>query len=164
MNLAQILPARKALTHFVQAKAKRLHSELGFGYVEKANAPADFLELKAAWARSQATREAFPVYMGASDTSIYMTDEANWAFRFWHDVLHIEYNLDFCTSSEITLGGLHVDAVAKQFGPDSTETLLMLADTVGQTQYYARTGTFPENQMEFVLNYVNIYEALHHAA
>jgi|SRR6516164_5453411 hypothetical protein len=156
-----ISSARINLSEFVIAKAKDLSYIFDFGYKAVDNAPNDYDSLLEAWHHAKHQKEqgkdAFlPIWNGASDTTIYTSQEANYAFRFWHDVLHCISGLKFNTLDEIDLGLMQTENVKKRFGNDSLEAKLMLADTVGQSTYAAlNNGEFPEDQMAFVLSFLN---------
>jgi hypothetical protein len=153
--------ARINLSEFVIAKAKDLSYIFDFGYKAVDNAPNDYDSLLDAWQHAKRQTEQgkdayLPIWNGASDSTIYTSQEANYAFRFWHDCFHCAYSLEFDTRDEISLGLLQVNDVKNHFGNDSLEAKLMLADTVGQSTYAAmNNGEFPENQIAFVLSFLN---------
>lgn len=150
-NLELLGIARANLSLFVLRKAHRMCHELGFGYRDVEQGPATYPELMAHWAEAKRTRMAFPVWSGASEHTIYTSRGANYAFRFWHDSIHAQRQLQFSTPEEIVIGTIQTDEVALEFGEFSLETLLMHYDTVGQSTYaLMNDGQFPEDQLEWV--------------
>jgi hypothetical protein len=88
------------------------------------------------------------VWDGGSDNTIYGDAKVNWAFRAWHDSLHLKLNADFSLEGETRvaleqariLGGYHAEIV--------------LAEVIGQAEYFAKHGEFPTNQVEFIKSYL----------
>lgn len=148
----QIQRARHNLTNFVEWKARQVARELGFGWVACDPAPGDMGSLMAAWEHSRLTKEALPVWSGASDNTIYTHALGNWAFRFWHDSLHCKHGLNMTVHDEINIGMKHVHDVVEVFGVGSLEGKFMRQDTIFQSLYCDVHGHFPENQLQFVLD------------
>ena len=158
--------ARSNLSSFMLRKADNVAKQIGFGYRDCDNAPGDFEALQAAYKASKQSGLALPVWNGCSDNTVYTSCGANYAFRFWHDVLHCVHGLGFTLQDEITIGLMHHAEVVAYFGPDSIEAKIIYADTVLQSEYEARHGQFPANQLEFVTNsvmYPNIFEIVYMA-
>lgn len=159
-NIALLQTARKNLSSFILAKADSVARVVGFGYVDVEHAPNDFDALMMAWKASKRSGLALPVWSGGSENTIYTSCGANYAFRFWHDSIHALTGLAFNTLDEIEIGRIQVQAVQKEFGNRSLESLLMYADTIAQSIYAsANDGAFPDNQLEFVTNEVTRYIA-----
>lgn len=142
--------ARANLHHFVLKTARNVARSVGFGYGEAMDAPDTLQGIREAFLKARKDRQAFPVYAGASDKTVYLSPEGNWAFRFWHDILHVIHASDTTFEDEVKLGWLHVQAVEKEFGKGSLEARIMGWDTVGQSAYHAIMGNFPEDQRQFV--------------
>lgn len=147
--------ARANLSQFILRKAHALQKQIGFGYADRNEAPSDYTALRAAYDASKRTGFALPVWSGGSDKTVYTSRGANYAFRFWHDVLHCVHGLDFALQNEIAIGHMHVAEVAAHFGPASVEAAIMLADTVRQSQHEALYNEFPADQLAFVWECVN---------
>lgn len=159
-NIKNINAARINLSQFVIRNADAIAKKIGFGYVDMDNAPNDFDELKTAFNASKSSGFALPVWNGASDKTIYTSIGANFAFRFWHDVMHCVLNKGFDVSAEIAIGAIHVQEVQKEFGAQSLEALLMYADTIGQSLYaLSHNGEFPADQLAWVSEQVESYIA-----
>ena len=126
--------------------------ELGKDYIPSPNAPNTYKELIQEWQRvcSRVPGEArvpLRVYDGGSDTSIYGSPEANYAFRYFHDLVHCQLQTEFDIAGEIhtarvqeaMLGSLSVE-----------EAWVFRIDTIGQSLYHTMTGNFVEDQADFV--------------
>jgi len=59
------------------------------------NAPSTYAALEQAWAKAQRTNSPFPVYSGGCESTIYGAPEDNYAFRAWHDSIHIALKAGF---------------------------------------------------------------------
>ncbi len=145
--------ARERLTKFMIHKAHKVKRKLGFGYVESPFAPQSFAELCAEFAGSQMECKALPVYSEACDNTIYINKEGNWAFRYWHDTLHVMLDADYSQYGECIVAMRHLREIGDTFGYSSPEFLMVNADTLGQVEYYARNNRFPTNQLKFVESY-----------
>jgi hypothetical protein len=143
--------ARRNLSLYVLQKAEELTRALGIGYIDSSNAPNDYDSLIAKWKECISKGKPMPVWDGASDSTVYTSAGANYAFRFWHDFLHYYKKLDFTTDAEVDIGIMQTKEVQKYFGMDSLEAKIMLADTVGQSLYaLENNGEFPDNQISYV--------------
>ena len=149
-NIALFNVARANLTQYVIRQAEAVRRVVGFGYVDRDEAPNTDAELIAAWEHSRKTGLAFPVWSGASENTIYLHRGGNYAFRFWHDAIHATRGLCMDVDDEVEIGMMHVKAVEQEFGVDSLEALLMFWDTVGQSMHCYCTGEFPHDQLAFV--------------
>jgi hypothetical protein len=106
-------------------------------------APDSFESLKAA------STAGLVVYSGGSENTIYGDPRVNWAFRAWHDELHLKLNAPFTLEGE-TLVGLEQ---ARLIGGD-TLGLVMASEVVGQVEYFQKHGSFPVDQVAFLDNYL----------
>ena len=61
-------------------------------------APDSFASLKGA------STSGLVVYSGGSDNTIYGDPRVNWAFRAWHDKLHLDLNAPFTLQGETLVG------------------------------------------------------------
>ena len=127
--------------------------ELGKDYIPSPNAPSTFKDLMQEWHTCctagllSGTRVPFRVYGGDSDTSIYGTPEANYAFRYMHDIVHVQMGLEFDIASEIATA----KAQLRMLGPLTKEEIrTFLIDTAGQALWSTITGDFLEDQSVFV--------------
>lgn len=141
--------ARNSLTIFMIHEAEKLRRNLGFGYVESADAPNDYEGLRAAWDVSMRTKAALPVYNGGSERTIYTMSEGNYAFRFVHDAAHVMLQANFSPAGEARVFQYLGNKVKKAFGADSMEYKLYAADTIGQVAYYAVHRDYVGDQLAF---------------
>lgn len=146
----EFLAARQRLTEYVLAEGHRIATSMGFGWAAVEDAPQDYDSLKTAYWRSVRDRVPLPVWSGASGETMYTTPEANHAFRFWHDVLHVRYGLDFSVAGELSVAKHHIAEVAAMFGEASLEAKLMALDTAGQVLYRMVEGQHVVNQLAYV--------------
>lgn len=106
-------------------------------------APNSFIDLKVN------SLETLVVWSGASDQTIYGDAKVNWAFRAWHDALHLELNAPFTFEGE----KLVALEQARLIGSDQLGNILM-AEIVGQTEFYNKYGYFPVDQVKFIQDYL----------
>jgi hypothetical protein len=106
-------------------------------------APDSFEKLKAN------STASLVVWSGASDKTIYGDSSVNHAFRAWHDSLHLKLNADFSSTGE----RLVALEQARLISGDSLGMVLM-AEIVGQLEYFQVHGSFPVDQVEFIKQYV----------
>lgn len=150
MNAYTIGKAGQSLGQWLIHQAHKKARVIGFGYAPAQDAPDTFDGVKAAYRHSMMRREAFPVWSGGSDCTIYGSAEANYAFRYLHDTAHVEVNGDFTFEGESKVALSAFRPVLQAFG-DSLESRVYLADSLGQVHYHAQTGgQFPEDQAAFV--------------
>lgn len=86
--------------------------------------------------------------------AIYGGITGNAAFRAWHDQTHLHLNADFSLESEIRVA-LHQAAALRKRSATDGAVRVLLADTIGQTEYQERHGVFPTNQAAFDFHYIN---------
>ncbi|KAF1049315.1 hypothetical protein [Xylophilus sp.] len=142
--------ARKALSRWTLDRAHRLAKDVGFSYEPVSEGyPETYEAVAEEFRQCNAARRGFRVWAGASDKTIYTSAEANWAFRYIHDVYHAAFRHDFTTAGEFATAVRHVDEVSKAFGADSLEARLIWIDTVGQVQHFAETGGFIDDQLQY---------------
>ena len=119
-------------------------------YYPTPNAPETWADLKA-WHKASGDNAsvAMPVYDGACENSIYPTKEDNYLFRAWHDSIHLQYNLSFSLEDETEVAHIHQEQLTAIRAPNCVKKAI-LADTLGQVEYYYKYGSFVPNQREFV--------------
>lgn len=147
----QLTVARERLSSFVKRMAHECTRRSGINYEESdAKSCESWEATKAMFQQAQTLNQ--PVYVRKSDSenSIYTSEAANWAFRFWHDYLHYKHDLTFSFIDEVLVGQFQVSATEREFGEESLEAKLMAADTIGQVLYYQMHGEFVANQLSFV--------------
>jgi hypothetical protein len=102
-------------------------------------------------------RVPFPVYSGGSENTVYTMAEGNYAFRFWHDIVHFQEDADFSARGEAIVNACMCKEVASRFGRGSLEYRMFAADTHGQTAYYQVHRKFVNNQLAFVMAQLSEY-------
>ncbi|SDB87263.1 hypothetical protein GA0111570_105313 [Raineyella antarctica] len=149
----ELQAARQQLSAFVDQQADDLAGRLGFGWHPVVDAPSTYQQLRGAIDRSLATKEPLPVSSENSASVVYDRPEVNFAFRFWHDVSHVQHGLSFALEDELELALWHLN-VLEQSGTtrDSIAYRLLEADLLGQLLLMGLVGRFPFDQEEFVLS------------
>lgn len=128
-----------------------------------ADAPNNIHQLRQ-WLDSHTLNvDSLPVYNGGSDETIFSSQDINFAYRAWHDALHLENNLGFKLEDECKIAALHCKEL-RLMGVTEDDCDLIFADTTGQVLYYYHSKEFITNQMNFhiamlsdcnIKNYVN---------
>ena len=116
------------------------------------DAPSTWRELKA-WHLGALAHGSgplcYPVYDKGCDWTIYPDPRTNHAFRAWHDSLHLANGYDFSRASEIKVGLIHMQQ-ARKAGLCQHDLDVLVADTIGQTEYYFLHKQFVKDQARFV--------------
>ena len=119
------------------------------------DAPRNWVELYAwnqRWldsARAYGTCFVLPVWDGGSENTIYPDAETNYAFRAWHDSIHLANGYSFSREDEIKIGLIHMQQ-ARRAGLSKLDQDVLIADTIGQIEYYYERGQFVQDQARFV--------------
>ncbi len=85
-----------------------------------------------------------------SINTIYADKQVNYAFRAWHDSLHLKYVLSFSLSDELKVAQLHQRLIIGNY-----EKALIYIDVAEQARYWYVNRKYVENQREFVLDFIN---------
>jgi hypothetical protein len=97
---------------------------------------------------------ALPVSGEHSALTIYSCPEVNYAFRAWHDRLHIELNAEFDADGELAVARAHEQAVRdaiKQGQLTELDCCALFFEVWGQFRYaQEHGGSFPTDQSAFV--------------
>lgn len=112
------------------------------------NAPSNYRALRL-WSRCRGGR--LPVFDGGCENTIYPDARTNHAFRAWHDSIHLANDYDFSRKDEIRIGLIHMQQ-ARRAGLSQRDQDMLIADTIGQIEYYEKYGKYVENQVAFVGN------------
>jgi hypothetical protein len=125
--------------------------EVGFTWKADPDAPGRYNQLRLAVTISMQTGKPLPISSENNDSIIYLTAEANLAYRFWHDVNHVRLNLTFGVVDELELALWHLAVLeAAGFTKETLSWQMLHADLVGQVQLMALTRRFPLDQARFV--------------
>jgi hypothetical protein len=144
-----MLPNPK-LDSTVRAISARLWPQ---GYDVATNAPATFKALKAEFA----VRGRITVFDGGCESTIYAAPATNHAFRAWHDHGHLHGGYDFSVAGETATARLQIQQLREFMGndPQADEfSMILEADVIGQSLYYARRKAFVNDQVSFVRAYL----------
>lgn len=125
------------LSHELNSKIVKLAPK----HVAKLSAPETFNDLVS-------NLGELIVYSGSSDQTIYGSESVNHAFRAWHDSLHISLNAPFTLDGETVVAMEQARLLGGMYGD------ILIAEVIGQAEYFQTHGTFPVNQTEFVVNYL----------
>lgn len=142
---------RAWLSAFVVEQACLARDRLGFSWEARDDAPDTYDKLTLAFTESVLTGEPLPVATVNVTPSIFLSTEANYAMRFWHDVTHVGMNADFGFLDEMKVAKAHLAALCDAGMPEGSRAWQMLrADTVGQNYVYVMTGGgFVPDQLAF---------------
>lgn len=122
------------------------------GWNVSRNAPDTLAKLKA-----RAKRDSrITVSSLHSDQTIYGDPEINYAARAWHDACHILANAGFDDAGERKVCALQQAQLAQVYGGASSLLFrrIIEAEVVGQLEYKAEHGAFPDDQRSFTLEYL----------
>lgn len=112
------------------------------------DAPSTLESLLAAW--DEQSDRGLPVWDGASDATIYEDDATNFAFRAWHDMLHVAHQAPFNGKGEREVA-LKQCRMARNAGMKDRDIDALFFDVWGQFVYSElHDGEFPEDQALFV--------------
>ena len=92
------------------------------------------------------------VWSGGSDRTVYGNPTVNHAFRAWHDSIHVGRGWDFTMTGEKLVAATQATTAFAAGHTDLAKVLL--ADVVGQAEYYGIHGAFPEDQIGFIQSYL----------
>lgn len=146
MNVRQI---GLLLAGAVLQQASITKRRLGFGWHPANVAPSTMEELRDEYSscRAAGLGAGFRVWSGGSDLTVYGSPEANYAFRFWHDITHVEAGLGLTFHEELATAQLQINQLG---GLPERAIDLFRIDTQGQTHYADITGgEFPDDQLGF---------------
>lgn len=88
------------------------------------------------------------VWCGGSDNTIYGDARVNWAFRAWHDSLHLKMQAGFDLEGETRVAYEQARIIGGKYAE------ILLAEIIGQAEYFKKFGQFPENQVQFIKEYL----------
>lgn len=115
---------------------------------------ADFEEMKSDFLATGRIK----INVNHSDKTIFGSPVTNWQFRAWHDSCHILANADFTFEGERKAAALQVSQVLALDGPslyDKTRWVaLIVAEVIGQGEFFIQHNDFPADQREFVKGYL----------
>lgn len=95
--------------------------------------------------------ERLTIWSGGSDQTIYADPAINWAFRAWHDSVHLSYAFPFDLAGETLTCEMQILQLRQRW-PSMPErwSRIIRAEIVGQALHLQRTGAFPADQYAFI--------------
>lgn len=106
-----------------------------------------------------ANRGHMYVWDGASDQTMFDDPEHNYAWRAWHDMVHVQHQFTFTPEGEKLTVVRQITQMFDQYGvsPDTLKwSSWMYADIVGAVEYEQLHGHFPVKQRDFVEAYAKL--------
>lgn len=123
------------------------------GFDVSPDAPETFEELVANYAKTG----RLVVSSLHSDRTIYGSPSVNYAFRAWHDWVHVACNCPLTLEGERDAALIQIDQIALYADNQAQAerwARIIFAEVDGQAQYFAQTGDFPTDQVAFVSAYL----------
>ncbi|MBX4170322.1 hypothetical protein K3M35_16930 [Rhodococcus sp. DMU2021] len=152
VSTEEIERAREALSCWVFTTATVKTQECGFGWTPRPDAPSTYMDLRAAYSHAKERGGSLPVSSENSLSVILTSPDANAAWRFVHDMAHVEHDLSFSLPDEYELALWHLSELERAgFRPHSLEYAFLKADTLGQVIINAVAKRFPDDQELFAL-------------
>lgn len=96
----------------------------------------------------------YHVFSGGSTDTIFTRREVQYAYRAWHDSIHMAMKLDFSKESELQVAKLQ-EKIALNAGVSERDAKLLRLDLEAHIEYYYAKGQHPVRQLEL------IYDCLH---
>lgn len=124
------------------------------GYDVGDDAPDTFEKVKALFQSGS----RYVIYSGGCDSTIFGDPNVNYDFRAWHDWCHWQGGHDFSLRGEYETFKMQCGHLVAIYGDNETTRAwrrILFADIIGQKVYERRFGQFPDNQMQFVRDYLN---------
>lgn len=151
----ELATAREALTAFVWERAEATRARTGVAWHFSPDAPNTYRELREAWKISLSSGAPLPISNADCETVIFTEPDANAAYRYWHDVTHLERDRNFSNSHELDMAHFHLwDAEQHGLTRGSLAWRLLRADAVGNVLHWAIYREYVPNQEVFILNAV----------
>lgn len=121
----------------------------GLRWQAQTQAPDTWEAMQASFTRDGILR----VWNGGSEKTIFSMPQANFAFRAWHDSVHLAHGLDFSLGGEERVCERQIAEVYR-FISDLTMrkgfAKILEIEIIGQTSEFLRSGRFVDDQREFM--------------
>lgn len=143
-------PFNKAFNVAVKHMADRV---LPRGYDVGADAPSTLEGLKAHYNKIG----RILVDSGNSDCTIFADAEVNYAFRAWHDSIHLMYGFPFTLEGEQDVCRIQQAQIKVVYGrtPDAFRFCQLIeCEVVGQAVHFEMTGSYLDDQRAFARGYL----------
>ncbi len=131
------------------ARLESIVLERAVPHVASESAPSSWKALQK-WGQTHVIGlDVLPVYDGGSELTIYSSDVVNFAFRAWHDSIHLACGIGFTLAQELRVASIHVQS-CRDSGLNSLDCEAIWMDTAGQAWHYDIWGAYVHNQAGFV--------------
>jgi hypothetical protein len=151
----ELVAAQKRLSDYVLDQAHQIEHRLFFGWEPAGDAPEKYKDLCEAFAVSHKNGRPLPVSNENSSSVVFGSPEVNMAYRYVHDVAHVEQGLSFSSPDEFELARWLMRRFERAgFSRSDLEWHLFEADAVGQVMFYAVTKQYVGDQLQFALDCV----------
>lgn len=152
---AALTSARTSLTEFVWERAEATRVRTGVAWRFTPEAPNTYPALRRAWSESLTTGAPLPISDADCESVIFTEPEANAAYRYWHDVTHLERERNFSNPHELDMAHFHLwDAEQHGVTRGSLPWRLLRADAIGNVMHWSVYREYVLNQEVFILNAV----------
>lgn len=147
--------AQKCLSDYVMEDANRTEQRLLFGWTPAHDAPTRYRDLCEAYWLSRKEGRPLPVSDENTSSVVFGSPKVNMAYRYLHDVGHVEQGLSFSGADEYELARWLMRRFERAgFSRDDLAWHLLQADAIGQVVYYALTKRYVLDQLQFALDCV----------
>lgn len=146
--IAEFRPLDAGFNIAVRSIAARLYPT---GYDVADDAPSSLEELNA----HVAATGRMIVWSGGSERTIFDDAETNYAFRAWHDWHHLKGQHPFDAEGEAAVFVRQRDQLRELYGVRPAWEALLHAEIIGQLEYEAAHGCFPDDQRAFAQAYLD---------
>lgn len=151
----ELAEARTILTEFVWERAAATRVRTGVAWRFTPEAPNTYPALRRAWSESLTTGVPLPISDADCESVIFTEPEANAAYRYWHDVTHLERERNFSNPHELDMAHFHLwDAEQHGLTRGSLPWRLLRADAIGNVLHWSVYREYVLNQEVFILNAV----------
>lgn len=100
--------------------------------------------------RNQAkTHGIYHVFSGGSTDTIFSERGYQYAYRAWHDSIHMAFELDFSKESELKVAKLQ-EEIALGEGIDARDARMLRLDLEAHIEYYYAKNEHPVRQIELI--------------
>ena len=101
------------------------------------------------------------IWSGGSENTIFGDPEVNYAFRAWHDWVHITSQLDFSPLNEARVAFIQAAMLPEEW---TFERNLILIEVIWQVLHHDATGEFVDDQRDFTVHilHAGFYKKVKH--
>lgn len=107
--------------------------------------PTTYDEVRDHWTR----HKMFHVFNGGSTDTMFSERRYQYAYRAWHDSIHMKYEIPFEKQDELTVAKLQ-EAIALRHDVDPHDARLLCLDLEAHIKYYYAKGEHPVRQLELI--------------